>query len=659
MKTPRISLQTWLAAVGLALAGVLVTGCEDEIERAMGQQTAAAVEKEYGVNPDPVLGQWATVMGHRLVGQCPRQKIEYSFKVINTDMVNAFAAPWGFVYVTRGMMGFARSEDEVAFILGHEVGHVANRDAISSMKKNILFSLGAALIGGKNETWGDISSIGAGLLLLHYSRSDERDADDSGAMTAFGAGYDPSGGEAFFARLAKELEKQQPSRLEHLFLTHPETPDRIAALKKRPEFNLQDAAVASRIGRGYARRYAFGKAASYYNLALKTKPEAIQTRLALAEAYGYQGFNDKARTQYQTVLQHEGGNASAQTGLAALGQLGGPQLTAVSAGERQAAGTALAGDYGATTSAVGLSLGTYQGAIGAVGPDLASAAGTANKSIAALLGFAQTETELSEAAQGAFVLGNAAVSRANDTAMALEGLANDMLRVRDQLQLLNTANRQALAAVAAGQAYQGDLAMYRRSLVETRHAAELLALAAAEAPATAKLVKKAATSGTDAVTALNAMVTAKDHDRYIAGVKTTAEVTNQAAQAAQAAANKIKKMTSVAEARLLLAKLNLAALGASPEVRVAYDGLVAHYCGARPRQVETLRAQGLGYGDAAFLLSAARGLRTEVGQLTGIVGTNEVISGLQGRGASFDGPVLLLRFLANSLEDEAQARSRG
>ena len=95
-------------AMALSVLALALTGCnEDDVERSLGQQTAVAVEQEYGVNADPVLAGWANVLGHRLVGHTHRQTIEYSFKVINTDMINAFAAPWGYVYLTRGMMGFA------------------------------------------------------------------------------------------------------------------------------------------------------------------------------------------------------------------------------------------------------------------------------------------------------------------------------------------------------------------------------------------------------------------------------------------------------------------------------------------------------------------------------------------------------------------------
>ncbi|MBU0610343.1 MAG: hypothetical protein KKI08_20850, partial [Armatimonadetes bacterium] len=82
------------------LAVALLAGCnQDDIERNLGQQTSVAIEKEFGLNQDPVLAAWIATLGHSLVGQSARQNIPYHFRVIDTDMVNAFAAPWGYVYV--------------------------------------------------------------------------------------------------------------------------------------------------------------------------------------------------------------------------------------------------------------------------------------------------------------------------------------------------------------------------------------------------------------------------------------------------------------------------------------------------------------------------------------------------------------------------------
>lgn len=647
--------------MGLLLLGLVavLAGCnEDDVERSMGRQTAAAVEKEYGLVQDPLLAEWVNVTGQRLVGQSFRQNIPYSFKVVNTDMVNAFAAPWGYVYVTRGLLDFATSEDEIGFVVGHEVGHVANRDSIKSVKKSLLFSLGSALVAGKSRSLGDLSEIGSGLLLLHYSREDERDADIAGAMNSYGAGFDPAGGEAFFARLMKELEKDRPSSLEHLFLTHPETASRIAALRGRPEMNLKDAAVASHIGRGYARRYAFARAAGFYNLALQARPSAVNTRLALAEAYRQQGLTDRAQSEYQAVLQADSGNRQATLGMRSLTETPARSpWSALTPGESQSARGLLGGLYPNTTGEVQGLLQSYQAYASKGAGQVASASGAAKQSIGALLGFADKDVELGDKAKEAYVLGNGAVSAANNAAFTLEGVSSEMLRVRDQVKALTPNVRQALDASTRGEGLNGDVAAYQRGLIEVYHAAKVLDRAADAANAAAVVVNRATAASKATVTAMNTMLAAKDHDRYIYGVRTEAQALKQQAQAAQDAARKVKKMTMMAEARTLLAKLNLMALGASPTVREAYDGMVAHYCGARPAEVRALRTKGLGFGDAAFVLSSAQSNRVSTDTYLGAVQSNELVTGLQQAGVSFDGPVVLLRFLVKALEDEAQSRA--
>lgn len=649
-----------LAPVIAVALTVLLTGCdEDDVERSIGHQTAVAVEQEFGVNTDPLLAEWANVMGQRLVGQSHRQYIEYSFKVVNTDMVNAFAAPWGYIYLTRGLMTFAESEDEIAFILGHEVGHVAHRDAIKSTKKSILFSLGAALLGAAtNRTIGELGEIGAGLTLMHYSREDERDADISGVVTSYGAGYDPSAGEDFFARLIAEVEKGRTSSVEHLFLTHPETPARINALKKRPELNLQDPAVASHIGRSYARRSAFATATKYYAMAIERKPDAVVTRLSLADAYRHQGLLEQARRQYQAVLETVGQQPQAEAGLSALDTRGPAlHLAAITRQERDRAAE-LRDEVSPTVAAQtqGL-LASYQAYQSQTGSRLAKASSAVSQSITSMLGFAQLDTDLSESSQSAFSKANYAVSAANDAAFTLESVGKDMLRLRDSLSALVARSDHALATAARGEGYAGDVGVYQRALIEVGHAAAGLGDAAEASGEAAQLVNQAAARGADTVGALETMLRAKSPDRFIYPVNASAEATRKAAASAQEAAGKVKRMTVTAEARALLARLNLAALGAGPEVRDAYDGMVAYYCGAEPAEVRALREERLGYGDIAFMLSGARANRTDPDAYMNAVANNELIGGLSSQGVALDGPVLLLRLLANAMDREAAARS--
>lgn len=644
-------------ALLLALAGLLmlIAGCdEDDVEKTIGKQSAASVEKEYGVNNDPVMQEWVDTLGHRLVGQSHRQNIPYHFKVVNTDMVNAFAAPYGYIYVTQGFLGFAKSEDEVAFVLGHEVGHVANRDSIKSMKKSILFNIGTALLGSKSDSLGNVGGIGAGLLLLHYSRGDEQDADKCGTGYSYAAGYDPQGGIDFFNRLISELEKDKPSSLEHLFLSHPPTDSRIAATKADPQQNLQDPSVASHIGRTYARRHAFATATKYYNMALDKKPDAVDTRLTLADAYEKQGLYDNARAQYEAVLQRDPQNVPAASGLQALRQApqqhGTPQP-----GDQQLAANSLPTVVIAEQETAALSIASTNYASSAAKPTATNAA-VAKGSISAMMNIAGQTKELGDRGNEVFMLGNAAVSQANDCAFTMESINSDLARVTNLLRANALTVRAALERSARGQGMAGDAAIYRRALMETRFGDKQIERAIVAAQDTTADVQAATRNAATTASAMATMVNSKSPERYIFPVRSAAEDTRKQALAARDGVNKVKRMTAMAESRALLAKLNLAALGATPETRRVYDGMVAYYCNTTPQQVADLRGNGLGFGDAAFVLMAARSTQAPSSSYLSIVNNNTVIEGLKDHGFNFQGPLPLLRFLSLAMDREVAAR---
>jgi predicted Zn-dependent protease len=633
----------------------LLSGCnEDDVERSIGKQTAASVEKEYGVNNDPVLQEWANTLGHRLVGQSGRQNISYSFKVVNTDMVNAFAAPWGYVYMTEGFLDFAQSEDEVAFVLGHEVGHVANRDSIKSFKKSILYNIGSALLGGQSELLGNLGGLGGSLLLLHYSRDDERDADVAGSTWAYAAGYDPEGGQEFFKRLASELEKDKPSSLEHLLLTHPPTENRLNAVKARPEQNLSDPAVASHIGRTYARRYAFATASSFYKQALEKKPEAVETRLTLGEAYARQGLYDLARAEYEAVLQREPDNSFAETGLQAMAAPA-PRARPATPTDVRIAATALPTVTIADQDTATLLETGRVYAVNSAG-DIRANSAMAKGTISSLMEVSSQNKELSDRGNQIFLLANAAVSGANDSAFTMESMNGDLKNVADMLRENALTLKVAMQQAAAGNCEAGDAAIYRRAMMETRYGEKQIGRTFGEAQETTGEVQKATRAAQTTVEAMATMVNSKAPDKYIFPVRAAAEETKKKADEARAGVNKVKRMTAMAESRALLAKLNLMALGASPGIRRVYDGMVAYYCNATPAQVSELRAQGMGFGDAAFVLMAAHSKRAPASSYAGIVNDNKVIEGLRDQGFNFQGPVALLKFLDKAMEREAQAR---
>ena len=119
-----------------------------EGERKIGEDAAREVEESMGLTEDPALAAYIEAIGKRLAMQSPRKDVEYQFYVVEMVEPNAFALPGGFVYVSRGLLALANSEDELAGVLGHEIGHVAARHSVRRMSAAAPFALVAGITGG-------------------------------------------------------------------------------------------------------------------------------------------------------------------------------------------------------------------------------------------------------------------------------------------------------------------------------------------------------------------------------------------------------------------------------------------------------------------------------------------------------------------------------
>ena len=148
---------------------------EQEIE--MGRQTAMQLEAKYGVVQDYALQERVNRIGQSLVKVSERQDLEYSFKVLNSDEVNALACPGGFIYVFKGLIDYMPSDAELAGVLGHEITHVVKKHTVHQIEKQLLTTLAFAIV-----TKGDlgIAGLATQALAAGYSRTDERGADKGG-----------------------------------------------------------------------------------------------------------------------------------------------------------------------------------------------------------------------------------------------------------------------------------------------------------------------------------------------------------------------------------------------------------------------------------------------------------------------------------------------
>ncbi len=190
-------------------------------------------------------------IGQRIAQVSDRQDVQYHFGVIGEKTLNAFTLPGGTVYVYSGLVKKA-DDDELAAVLGHEMGHAAARHTAKQLQADLGFTLLvqiAAAAGAAPESARVANSM-YGLLRNGYSREDELEADRLGIRYAFRAGYNPEGMITFFEKLLREEPEDTMSRATAWQRTHPLTSDRIAQAKKEVE-QLRSGRFCPVCGRSY------------------------------------------------------------------------------------------------------------------------------------------------------------------------------------------------------------------------------------------------------------------------------------------------------------------------------------------------------------------------------------------------------------------------
>ncbi len=210
-----------------------------EADRKLGHEVSKKVEEEMGITEDAGLASYVSSIGQRLAAQIQNRQFPYTFQIVDQAEPNAFAAPGGYVYVSRGLLALVSSEEELAGVLGHEIVHVEHRHTARQLQKARLPGLltlpGRAagwVIGG--ELGGLVSSpfeaVGAAYLSAH-SRQDELEADQVGQAIAARAGYDPRALVGILDRMEQfEQLLTGSERGFSFFASHPMTPTRVAEI---------------------------------------------------------------------------------------------------------------------------------------------------------------------------------------------------------------------------------------------------------------------------------------------------------------------------------------------------------------------------------------------------------------------------------------------
>ena len=198
-------------------------------EIAMGRDYDRQVVASIGLYPDSGLQRYIQQFGLRLAATSERPNLPWTFRVVDDPVVNAFALPGGFIYVTRGILAHLNSEAELAGVVGHEIGHVTARHSASQMSKQQLAQLGlavGAIASPELGRYAGLASQALGVLFLKYSRDNESQADELGLRYLRRGQYDPREMPHVFEMLTRVSQAQGGGRVPEWLATHPNPENR-------------------------------------------------------------------------------------------------------------------------------------------------------------------------------------------------------------------------------------------------------------------------------------------------------------------------------------------------------------------------------------------------------------------------------------------------
>lgn len=213
-----------------------------EQEKQLGAEADPQIVAQYGIYDDPELQAYVERIGQRVLSESHLRREDtdemyrntaFTFRVLDSPVVNAFALPGGYIYVTRGLLAHLDNEAQLAVVLGHEIGHVAARHASARAAKAQLAQVGLIggaiasdlLLGGGGQDILNLGGQGLQLLFLSYSRDAERESDKLGVEYSALANYEASEGAGFFSALDR-ISEQQAGGLPNWLMTHPEPEER-------------------------------------------------------------------------------------------------------------------------------------------------------------------------------------------------------------------------------------------------------------------------------------------------------------------------------------------------------------------------------------------------------------------------------------------------
>lgn len=216
---------------GLVNIGAAAMPIGPDKEREIGFGIAATVAGRYQLLNDPELTEYVNLVGQAVAQQSIRgSEVDFRFGVLDTEDVNAFAAPGGFILVTRGALALMESEADLAGVLAHEVAHVDQKHVLDEIRRSSVMKTASDEAQLSGPLLDAIAELGTSMLFTGLSREDEMEADSLGVLYATATGYRAGGLAAFLRRLV-EAEGTEHAGVAEWKATHPSTADRLATLE--------------------------------------------------------------------------------------------------------------------------------------------------------------------------------------------------------------------------------------------------------------------------------------------------------------------------------------------------------------------------------------------------------------------------------------------
>ncbi len=209
-----------------------------EEEAAIGRDVASNVIAQFGLLKNEALTRYVNLVGQSVARSSQRKEVAWHFAILDSKIVNAFAAPGGYIFVTKGLLESLNNEAELACVLGHEIIHVSNRHVVKEIQRTKLLS--AAIPAyvkatGEKAAWmKQVSDFAVQLMWKGLSREDELQADSEGVILAYNTGYEPKAFADVLGTLkSKSQNAASKNELKFLLSTHPKPEDRLNAFQAK------------------------------------------------------------------------------------------------------------------------------------------------------------------------------------------------------------------------------------------------------------------------------------------------------------------------------------------------------------------------------------------------------------------------------------------